>query len=115
MVMGFFAEPIKIEVEPKYQEQKEGSRVEFMCNVHGKSEVFYNYRWSKDGTEIQGQNNSTLVLDCVKMRDFGCYACKVSDTDGPCGCEKSVQLDVVPRDGMGEYCLSCFPTEYNVA
>lgn len=95
-----FAEPIKIEVEPIHQRQKEGSRVEFKCNVHGIRKVFY--QWVKDGTEMQGQNNSSLVLGCVELRDFGSYVCHVSDANADCIIKSSAALlDVAPRDGMG--------------
>ena len=98
-------EPIKIEVEPMHQRQKEGSRVEFKCNVQGNKKVFY--QWVKDGTEMQGQNSSSLVLDCVEMRDFGCYACHVSDPNADCIKSSAAVLDVAPRDGMGQCCLNC--------
>lgn len=94
-----FAEPIKIEVEPIHQRQKEGSRVEFKCNVHGIRKVFY--QWVKDGTEMQGQNNSSLVLGCVELRDFGSYVCHVSDANADCIKSSAALLDVAPRDGMG--------------
>ena len=89
-------------MEPKHQSQKEGSRVEFKCNVQGNKEVFY--QWVKeDGTEMRGQNSSSLVLGCVEMRDFGCYECRVSDGNPDCirPAARAV-LDVTPRDGMGQ-------------
>ena len=106
-----FTEPVKIKVDPMHQKQKEGSRVEFKCIVQGKSEVFY--QWIKDGTEMPGQNDSTLVLSSVELRDFGCYVCQVSFADSQCDCRKSsaAMLDVVPRDGMGEFCCC---TEWSV-
>ncbi|KAL9971607.1 hypothetical protein ACROYT_G017791 [Oculina patagonica] len=98
-------EPVKIEVEPMRQEQKEGSKVEFKCNVQGKNKVFY--QWIKDGTPMPGQNDSTLAFSCVDLRDFGCFVCQVSLADSQCGCFKSsaAELDVVPRDGMAYRCL----------
>ena len=88
-----------------HQRQKEGSRVEFKCNVQGNKKVFY--QWAKDGTEMQGQNSSSLVLDCVEMRDFGCYVCHVSDANADCIKSTAAVLDVAPRDGMGQCCLNC--------
>lgn len=97
-----FAESIRIVEHPSNQEQKEGSRVEFKCKVHGKKKV--SYQWLKEGTEMQGQNGSSLVLDPVKLRDFGCYACKVKGADGSDCVESSpATLDVTPRDGMSKY------------
>lgn len=95
-----FIEPIKIEVEPMHQRQKEGSSVEFKCKVQGNKKVFY--EWVKDGTEMQGQNSSSLVLGCVEMRDFGCYTCRVCDPNADCIKSSTAVLDVAPRDGMGK-------------
>ena len=100
-----FAEPIKTEVEPLHQRQKEGSKVEFKCLVQGNKKVFY--QWVKDGTEMPGQNSSSLVLDCVEMRDFGCYVCNVNDANDDCIKSPAAVLDVAPRDGMGQCCLNC--------
>ena len=33
------------------------------------------YLWFKDGVVLHGQNDSTLVLDNVDLRDFGLYMC----------------------------------------
>ena len=100
-----FAEPIKTEVEPLHQRQKEGSKVEFKCLVQGNKKVFY--QWVKDGTEMPGQNSSSLVLDCVEMRDFGYYVCNVNDANDDCIKSPAAVLDVAPRDGMGQCCLNC--------
>ena len=90
-------------VQPRHQEQKEGSRVEFKCNISGETEA--RYQWLKDDSKIQGQRNSSLVLDPVKVEDFGNYKCEVKYDDGDS--EKSVtslpaELDVIPSDGMSE-------------
>lgn len=65
------------------------------------------YQWFKDGTELQGQNASSLVLDSVKMRDFGCYRCRVTHTGDESGSVTSdpAFLDVFPCGGMSEYFL----------
>lgn len=63
------------------------------------------YQWFKDGEEMQGQYSSTIVLDCVELRDFGCYECQVSFANGDYIASFSGELDVFPRDGMGECCL----------
>lgn len=83
-----------------HQREKEGSRVEFKCNVQGNKKVFY--QWFKDGTEMQGQNSSSLVLGSVEMRDFGCYVCDVRDANTDCPKSSAAVLDVAPRDGMGQ-------------
>ena len=96
-------------VEPKHQERKEGSKAEFKCIDRG-SKKMSAYSWFKDGTEMYGQNSSTLVLDCVELRDFGSYKCRVSFDNGKY-VECSGELDVIPRDGMGECCLRHFSTK----
>jgi len=79
--------------------------------VHGKKKVIY--QWLKDGTEIQGQNGSSLVLDPVKLRDFGCYACRVKGADGSACVESSpATLDVTPRDGASKYHVGFFDAEF---
>ena len=90
-------------MQPRHQEQKEGSRVKFECNISGETEV--RYQWFKDDSKIQGQRNSSLVLDPVKVEDFGNYKCEVKYDDGDS--EKRVtslpaELDVIPSDGMSE-------------
>ena len=78
----FIAGQIEIVQQPKSQNQREGSRVEFTCEcqVQGNCEVWYH--WLKDDTELQEQNNSSLILDSVKMRDFGCYSCRITHGRG---------------------------------
>ena len=91
-----------IEEHPISQTHKEGSRVELNCKVkHNKNVTF---QWLLDGTKIQGQVNSTLALDSVKLRDFGCYTCEVKTTNAcPCRVEsRPAVLEVTPRDGMSE-------------
>ena len=90
-------------VQPRHQEQKEGSRVEFECNISGETEV--RYQWFKDDSKIQGQRNSSLVLDPVKVEDFGNYKCEVKYDDGDsekCVTSLPAELDVIPSDGMSE-------------
>lgn len=91
-----------VQMQPVYQERKEGSRVKFRCRYHGNEKV--RYYWLKDGTTIYGQNSSTLVLNCVELRDFGYYECRVSFAKSDYIVSSYGELDVVPRDGMGECC-----------
>lgn len=96
-----------------HQRQKEGSSVEFKCNVQGNKKVFY--EWVKDGTEMQGQNSSSLVLGCVEMRDFGRYTCRVCDPNADCIKSSTAVLDVAPRDGMGKCYLHCIILKKNIS
>ena len=89
------------------QNQIEGSRVEFTCEcqVQGNNEVWY--QWLKDDTELQQQNNASLILDSVKMHDFGCYRCHISHRggDGEAVTSEPAFLEVSPCEGKSEYCL----------
>ena len=80
-----------------------GSRVEFHCTVKGCQQVLY--RWFKDGQELPGKDNSTLIFDPLEVRHFGFYYCEVrsgkshelSSVDS-----KVVELDVTPAGGKSE-------------
>ena len=77
--------------------------MEFKCNISGETEA--RYQWFKDDSKIQGQRNSSLVLDPVKVEDFGNYKCEVKYDDGDsekCVTSLPAELDVIPSDGMGE-------------
>ena len=79
------------------------SRVEFQCTVRGCQQVFY--RWYKDEQELQEEDKSTLILDPLKVQDFGFYKCEVrSDKryDSICVESNVVDLDVTPVEGKSE-------------
>ena len=62
------------------------------------------YQWFKDGVALHGQNDSTLVLDNVDLRDFGLYMCYLNYEDSP---EEGVEsfwatLNVIPQNGKSE-------------
>ena len=62
------------------------------------------YQWFKDGVVLHGQNDSTLVLDNVDLRDFGLYMCYLNYEDSP---EEGVEsvwatLNVIPQNGKSE-------------
>ena len=87
---------------------KAGSRVEFICTVRENQQVFY--QWYKDGQELQGQDNSSLILNQLKVKDFGFYKCEVrSDkrNDSICGASEVVELDVTPAEGTSELIYDC--------
>ncbi|XP_074620415.1 uncharacterized protein LOC141879166 isoform X3 [Acropora palmata] len=91
---------VAIKRSPDSPEVQAGSRVEFRCDVNGCQQVLY--RWFKDEQELPGGNNSTLILDPLKMQDFGSYRCKVrSDKrdDVPFVPSNVVELDVTPAEG----------------
>lgn len=75
----------------------------FSCKARGNSKL--SYQWFKDGTELPGKNESTLLLKSVTLPDFGCYKCVASCKDNPSDVVESspAELDVTPRDGTSKY------------
>lgn len=68
--------------QPISQNQRQGSRVEFTCECHVQGNWKVWYQWLKDDTELQQQNSASLILDSVKMHDFGCYRCIITHREG---------------------------------
>lgn len=77
--------------------------MQFTCKVD-KKKTNVIYQWYKDGVELHGQNNSTLVLDNVDLRDFGLYMCYLYyDYSPEEGVESScATLNVIPQNGKSE-------------
>lgn len=92
---------IKIELQPKSQKQQEGTKVIFELKVQQPDK--YSYQWLKDGAELLGKCDATLILDHVELREFGWYTCRVnSQENSGINCESSrVWLDVVPKVQSG--------------
>ena len=80
--------------------------MEFRCKVQGKSTKLL-YEWFKDGEAMRNQNQPSLVLDPVELRDFGHYMCRVryEDSYGEGVKSSPAKLDVTPqcRNGKSEY------------
>lgn len=77
--------------------------MQFTCKVD-KERTNVIYQWFKDGVVLHGQNDSTLVLDNVDLRDFGLYMCYLNYEDSP---EEGVEsvwatLNVIPQNGKSE-------------
>ena len=107
---------VAIKRSPDSPEVQAGSRVEFRCDVNGCQQVLY--RWFKDEQELPGGNNSTLILDPLKMQDFGSYRCKVrSDKrdDVPFVPSNVVELDVTPAEGESELIYDCPELHWTVS
>ena len=100
-------------MHPKSQTAKEGSRVEFTCKVNKEKDDNLVYQWHKDGVAVSGRNDSTLVLNVVELRDFGCYAChvKYQDSFNVGVISNCATLDIIPqsRKGMSE----CFKVYFD--
>ena len=54
---------------------KAGSRVEFIYRERESQQVLY--QLYKDGQELQGQDNSSLILNPLKVQHFGFCKCEV--------------------------------------
>jgi len=93
---------IRVKEQPKPRRQKEGSRVEFKFKVHETEDMLY--QWFKDGVELPGQSNPHLILECIELRDFGSYSCRVRTQDDYCEPVEStrVMLDVIPQSLNGK-------------
>ena len=71
----------RIIVHPvKYINSTENSTIKLSCEAE--AEQFTSYQWKKDGVQLLGQNNSTLVLTNVTLNDNGNYSCVVTNQVG---------------------------------
>ena len=64
--------------EPSNRTATNGSSVMFACFVGGSHPI--SFQWFKDGTELQGENNSSFELDPVLYNDYGVYHCVVNNS-----------------------------------
>ena len=89
--------------QPISQNQREGSKVEFTFEVQSDFEVWY--QWFKDGMKVYQQENvASLILDSVKMHDFGCYRCRITHSGGYGEAVTSLPafLEVSPSEGKSK-------------
>ena len=64
--------------EPSNRTATNGSSVTFVCFVDGSDPI--SYQWFKDGTELQGENNSSFELNPVLYNAYGVYHCVVNNS-----------------------------------
>ncbi|XP_015780806.1 PREDICTED: uncharacterized protein LOC107358730 [Acropora digitifera] len=79
---------------PRSQVIQEGKKLVLSCHTRGLSDM--RYRWVKDDVEIPGANRPDLVLEPVRMHDFGMYFCRVWDKSGSVT-SLAADIDVFPR------------------
>ena len=79
---------------PRSQVIQEGKKLVLTCHTRGLSDM--RYRWVKDDVEIPGANRPDLVLEPVRMQDFGMYVCRVWDKSGSVT-SLAADIDVFPR------------------
>ncbi|CAH3157390.1 unnamed protein product [Porites evermanni] len=82
---------------PRSQAIQEGRKLVLSCRTRSLPDV--SYRWIKDDIEIPGANRSDLVLEPVRMHDFGRYFCRVWDKSGSLTSEPA-DVDVFPSPHM---------------
>lgn len=78
---------------PRSQVIQEGKKLVLSCHTRGLSDM--RYRWVKDHVEIRGANRPDLVLEPVRMHDFGMYFCRVWDKSGSVN-SLAADIDVFP-------------------
>ena len=72
--------PIIIVHPIQYINSTENSTIKLSCEAE--VEQFTSYQWKKDGVQLLGQKNSTLVLTNVTLSDNGNYSCVVTNQVG---------------------------------
>ena len=77
-IITLLAVGVKFTTEPSNQTAANGSSVTFVCFVDGSDPI--SYQWFKNGDELQGENNSLLMLDPVLYNDYGVYHCVVNNS-----------------------------------
>ena len=85
---------------PRSQAVQEGRKLVLSCRTRSLPDV--SYRWIKDDIEIPGANRSDLVLEPVRMQDFGRYFCRVWDKSGSLTSEPA-DVDIFPSPHMSKY------------
>ena len=105
LIQGNSYLPFTIEEHPKTQTQPEGSRVELKCIGKGEKVI---YEWFKDEERLPEEKSSSLILDPLKVQDFGFYRCELkscTDADqhnSSFVTSRTAELDVAPSDGRSE-------------
>ena len=54
-----------------------------------------NYQWQSNGVDIEGQTNSTLIIENVGVDSAGAYSCNVSQSGGETVPTRAASLNVV--------------------
>lgn len=85
---------------PRAQAIQEGKKLMLSCRTRGLPDV--RYRWFKDDVEIPGAKSPDLVLEPVRVQDFGRYICHVWDKSGSATSE-AAEIDVFPAPNYSKF------------
>ena len=69
-----------VAVDPVGQVARVEETVNFTCSSLGGPEA--TYQWSKDGSVLEGENSTLLVISNVSTSSGGIYTCNASNTEG---------------------------------
>ena len=100
IILIFCIAALEIIQMPRSQAVQEGRKLVLRCRTRSLPDV--SYRWIKDDIEIPGASRSDLVLEPVRMLDFGRYFCRVWDKSGSLTSEPA-DVDVFPSPHMSKY------------
>ena len=100
VILIFCIAALEIIQMPRSQAVQEGRKLVLSCRTRSLPDVLY--RWIKDDIEIPGANRSDLVLEPVRMHDFGRYFCRVWDKSGSLTSEPA-DVDIFPSPHMSKY------------
>lgn len=72
--------PPAIVQQPASQTVAAGTRVTFQVTAEGAPPLMF--QWSKDGTDLAGRTDATLVIEAVRPEDAGTYRVRVDNAVG---------------------------------
>ncbi|MCB0753883.1 MAG: immunoglobulin domain-containing protein, partial [Ignavibacteriae bacterium] len=77
-IKNYLGVPAKITLQPQTVSAIEGNSVQFKVTVEGSQPI--SYQWKKNGNNIVGEINSTLILNNIPISENGSsYSCEVSN------------------------------------
>jgi hypothetical protein len=86
-----------VSVQPQPANVKVGEQILMFVVSTGQA---VQYQWTKNGTDINGATNDTLLIPAASLSDSGTYAVKVSNTCGG-ATSRNAAVKVTPNAGGG--------------
>lgn len=87
-IKGYLGDPIKITKQPQTVAAIEGNSVQFKVIIEGSQPI--SYQWKKNGLDINGETNSTLIIDNIQHSESGnYYSCLISNNAGSVETDKA--------------------------